>query len=335
MGPTLQNMDTDGTDVTQTTPAAAHHSLTKWARILAWTAVVSTAVMSIAGVTVRLTGSGLGCSTWPDCQPGSLIPVEHAEMEMFHQMVEFIHRGIAVIVLIAFLGTFVLVWRIRPRRRQVLSLAAVGPVGVLFEATLGGVVVLSELQWWLVGTHFLVSLILIFVGTIVAVRLGETDGPIEYVVPRPLAVFTWVTAGVLGVVVLLGIMTTGSGPHAGDASVQRLSIPMYHLAPRHEDWMHIYLGMLVTLIVVFFIVGIPRRLKIAMLVLIGLTIAQGTIGIVQYALGVPEVLVGFHILGAVSLVSTAAFVGLATRIRHVTSADGSERQGQPQAQSHR
>lgn len=295
-------------------PRSFPHWLTS---TFAWGSVVSVAVMSIAGATVRLTGSGLGCSTWPNCYPGSLTPTDAVDTEMFNQFVEFIHRAIAGVVLVAFLGTWLLIALTRPVRRQLMWLAAIGPVGVLFEAVLGGIVVLTELTWWIVGLHLLVSLSLAFVGTLVALRLDEPDGPPRLVVPRPVAVLVDATVGVLAVVVILGVMTTGSGPHAGDASLlfERLPIPMYQLAVWHAGWMHLYLGLLIAVVVAVFALQAPRRLRISVSMLVGLTVAQGALGLTQYALNVPEVLVMFHVFGAVVLVVAAAVVTMATRVR--------------------
>lgn len=283
----------------------------------AWGAVVSVAVMTIAGATVRLTGSGLGCSTWPNCYPGSLGPTGDVDTEMFHQFVEFIHRTIAGVVLVMFLGTWLLIALSRPVRKRLLWLAAIGPIGVLLEAVIGGIVVLTELKWWLVGLHLLISLTLAYVGTVVAIRLDESDGPPRPVVPRALAVLVDVTVGVLAVVVLLGIMTTGSGPHAGDPSLlfERLDIPMFQLAVWHGGWMHLYLGLLVAITVAVFVLKSPRRLRVSVSVLVGLTVAQGALGLTQYALNVPPTLVMFHLFGAVALVVGAAFVAMATRVR--------------------
>src|SRR5690606_706419 len=117
------------------------------------------------------------------------------------------------------------------------------------------------------------------------------------VVPRALAVLVDVTVGVLAVVVLLGIMTTGSGPHAGDPSLlfERLDIPMFQLAVWHGGWMHLYLGLLVAITVAVFVLKSPRRLRVSVSVLVGLTVAQGALGLTQYALNVPPTLVMFHL----------------------------------------
>jgi cytochrome c oxidase assembly protein subunit 15 len=284
-------------------------------RVFAWSAVISNGLIAVTGATVRVTGSGLGCETWPDCQPGSLVPVSRSGMAAVHQAIEFSNRTLTVVVLIASLGTFVLIAGIRPVRGQLIWLAAVGPVGVLAQAIWGGIVVYTGLRWWTVAPHLLVSLVLVFVAIVVLIRLGESDGPVTATVPTPLRVLTWVTVGVLGAVCVVGTLVTAAGPHAGDASTPRLDVPVRGLAQLHADLMFAYLGLMVALTIGFLAVRAPRSLLVRAWWLVGITVGQGAIGLIQYATGVPEVLVLFHVLGAVCLVSASALVAMGTRER--------------------
>jgi len=286
-------------------------------KAFAWAAVVTNGAIAVTGATVRVTGSGLGCPTWPECQPGSLVPVARDDLSAVHQAIEFGNRTLTGVVLIASLGTFLLIWLARPRRSRLTWLAAVLPAGVLFQAAWGGLTVLTGLAWWTVAPHMLVSLVLLFVAIIVLVRLDEGDGPPQPVVPRPLRILTWATVGVLVALCVAGTLVTAAGPHGGDDATPRLDVPVRALAQVHADLMFLYLGLLVAMSVGFLAVRAPRRLLVRTLVLIAVTAAQGLIGLVQYATGVPEALVVAHVLGAVLLTSAAASVALATRSRPI------------------
>lgn len=284
-------------------------------RVFAWAAVITNAMIAVTGATVRVTGSGLGCPTWPECQPGSLVPVSRSDLSPFHQAIEFGNRSLTGVVLIASLGTFLLIWLAEPRRRSLVRLAAVLPAGVVVQALWGGLTVLTGLAWWTVAPHMLVSLVLLFVAIVVLVRLNETDDPPVPVVPRPLRVLTWATVLVLGALCVAGTLVTAAGPHGGDEATPRLDIPVRGLAQLHADLMFTYLGLLVAMTVGYLAVQAPRRLTLRAWALVAVTAGQGLIGLVQYATGVPEALVVAHVLGATLLTAAAANVVLATRTR--------------------
>ena len=284
-------------------------------RVLAWLAVVTNGGIAVTGATVRVTGSGLGCPTWPQCSPGSLVPVSRSGMAAFHQAVEFTNRTLTGAVLIPSLGIFLALLLARQRRTRLTVLAGVLPLGVLLQAVWGGITVRTGLLWWTVAPHMLMSLALLFVAIVVLVRVGETDDPPTPVVPRPLQLLTWATVGVLVLLCMAGTLVTAAGPHGGDASTPRLDLPVESLAQLHADLMFIYFGLLIALTVGFFAVRAPRRLLRRAVILVVVTGAQGLIGLVQYFTGVPEALVVSHVLGAVLLVAAAATVALATRTR--------------------
>lgn len=284
-------------------------------RAFAWAAVVTNGGIAVTGATVRVTGSGLGCPTWPECHPGSLVPVERADLSAFHQAIEFGNRTLTGVVLIASLGTFLLVWLARPRRTPVVWLALAGPVGVVFQAVWGGIVVLTGLSWWTVAPHFLVSLVLLFFAIAVLTRLYETDDPPRWVVPGPLVALTWATVVVLGALCVAGTLVTAAGPHGGDDNTPRLDLPVRALAQVHADLMFAYLGLLVATTVAFLAVKAPARLVRRAWILVAVTAGQGLIGLIQYATGVPEALVVAHVLGAVLLTAAAAAVAFALRVR--------------------
>ncbi|MET0965598.1 MAG: COX15/CtaA family protein [Nakamurella sp.] len=284
-------------------------------RAFAWAAVITNGLISVTGATVRVTGSGLGCPTWPECVPGSLVPISRSDLSAFHIAIEFGNRTLTSVVLIASLGTFLVIWLGKPRRSPLVKLSAALPAGVIFQAIWGGIVVLTGLSWWTVAPHLLVSLLLLYVSIIILVRLQESDDPAVPVVPKPLRILTWATVGVLIALCIAGTLVTAAGPHGGDEDTPRLELPVRVLAQLHADLMFLYFGLLVAMTVGFLAVKAPRRLLVRAYVLIAVTAAQGLIGLVQYATGVPEALVVAHVFGATLLVAAAANVVLATRTR--------------------
>jgi cytochrome c oxidase assembly protein subunit 15 len=286
--------------------------------LFAWAAVITNGLIAVTGATVRVTGSGLGCATWPECQPGSLVPESRSGLAAIHQAIEFSNRTLTGVVLVASLGAFLLIAVLRPVRRDLMVVAGIGPLGVLFQAVWGGIVVYTGLKWWTVAPHLLVSLVLVFAAVVTLVKLGETDGPARPTVPRPLQVLTWLTVAELAALCVAGTLVTAAGPHAGDVDTPRLDLSVRNLAQLHADLMFLYLGLVVALAVGFLAVRAPRALLVRIGVLVAVTVAQGAVGLVQYALGVPEALVLVHVLGAVCLIAAAAAVAMATRTRDLT-----------------
>src|SRR4051812_29530878 len=166
-------------------------------RGFALAAVVTNGLIAVTGATVRVPGSGLGCPTWPECHPGSLVPVLRDENSAIHQLIEFGNRTLTGVVLVASLGTFLLLWQAKPRRLPLVRLAALLPALVLVQAVWGGITVRLALAWWTVAPHMLISLALLAVAVWVHQRIDEGDGPVSATVPRPLHLLAVATAGVL------------------------------------------------------------------------------------------------------------------------------------------
>lgn len=289
-------------------------------RYFAWAALITNAVISVTGAVVRVTGSGLGCTTWPECHAGTLVPDYRLDLAGIHQTIEFSNRLITYVVLAASLGTFILVALIRPARRQVRQLAMAGVIGVAFQGFWGGITVRLDLAWWTVMPHLLVSLVLVFLAAMVVIRLPESDGPMRLTVPRPLALASWALAGVLAMVTVTGTLTTAAGPHAGDVKTPRLGWDLRTIAQTHADVMFLYLGLLVTLVVAFYAVKAPQVLLRRTWWLVSVTAAQGALGLAQYFLGVPEGMVVAHVALAVTVVAMSAFVAMGTRQRSEVAA---------------
>lgn len=284
-------------------------------RAFGWAAVISNGLICATGATVRVTGSGLGCPTWPQCQPGSLIPVYREGLAGMHQAIEFANRMLTPVVLIASLGTFLLLLADRPRRSALLKVAAVGPILVAFQGIWGGVVVHTKLMWWTVAPHMLASLVIVVFALITVVRIGEPDTPGRAVVPRAMGGLLHGLLGVLVVLCVTGTLVTSAGPHAGDVHTPRLGLPVQMLAQVHADMLFFYLGLLLATAVALIALDAPTRLRKRMYLTVALTAAQGLIGLVQYATGVPEALVIAHVLGSVLVVTAATWTYLATRER--------------------
>lgn len=271
--------------------------------------------IAVTGSVVRVTGSGLGCPTWPQCNPGSLVPTPHPEIAPLIQWIEFGNRllGVAVVLvagscLLAALGT-------RPRRRRLTVLAATMPLGVVAQAVIGGVTVLAGLSWWSVMPHFLASMVLVWLAVLLVSAAGEDDVPATRTVPGAVRGLVTVSTVVLAALLIAGTLLTSAGPHAGDAATPRLDIGVPLLAQLHADLLFAYLGTLVGLGFALRAVSAPALLSRRFAVLVAVVLGQGALGGVQYALGVPELLVSLHVLGAGLVTAAAASVWSGTSTR--------------------
>ena len=256
-------------------------------------ALVALTAIVVTGGAVRLTSSGLGCSTWPACEPGSLTP----EFSL-HPMVEFSNRVVSAIVGLAVLATVLGAWLRRPRRRD-LTLPALGLVlGFLAQAVLGGLTVLFHLSPVLVMAHFLVSMLLLWDAFVLWQRAGRPAGPRAPSVRAEVLLLGRIVAGAAGLVLTLGTVVTGTGPNSGASVVTRLPFDVRSVAQLHSDVVLFLTGVTLALAVVLRMVQAPPRARKRCLLLLALIVAQGTVGYTQFFLGQPRPLVGLHILGA-------------------------------------
>ena len=268
----------------------------------------------VTGGLVRLTGSGLGCPTWPQCVPGSFIPVPHQE-QGFHKLIEFGNRTLTSVVGIAALLVIVAIWRWAPNRRALRRISVLPLLGVLLQAVLGGITVLTGLNPALVAAHFLASMVLVSLSAYLLYRVGEGDDvPVALVRPEIRSV-AWVTAGLGAVVLILGTVVTGSGPHSGDAATPRFGFDPRTISWLHADTVMLFAGLVVAvLLAVHLTASDPRPRKVWHAVL-GVTVLQGLIGYAQYFTGLPEVLVLVHMLGASLLTVSLTYGVLSLRRR--------------------
>lgn len=278
---------------------------------LALASIVANTVIVVTGGAVRLTGSGLGCPTWPRCTDDSYATTP--EMGM-HGMIEFGNRLLTwVLVLIAGAGLLAAL-RHRPRRPSLIWLASAVVFGIVAQAVIGGITVHTGLHPSLVGIHFVASMLLLVATYAFWRRCTEPDGPVLVTVPAPLRALTWLTVLVSSSALLIGTMVTGSGPHAGDEGAQRNGLNPEAISQVHADGVFLLLGLSVALWFAFRAVGADRAARAALL-LVAAELGQGLIGFVQYFRGLPAVLVGAHMLGSCLVLLATLSVLWATRQR--------------------
>jgi heme a synthase len=277
--------------------------LAPWLRPLARATLVANIVLVVTGGAVRLTGSGLGCPTWPRCTDSSFTP--HGELDI-HAAVEFGNRMLTFVLVAVAVATFVAAWS--SRRRDVRVLAFVLALGIPAQAVIGGLTVLTGLNPWVVSFHLLCSLAIIGLSVLLLHRLS-TPAPVAVVQGPPwvLARLTFVTAWV---VLYLGTVVTGSGPHAGDEDAARNGLDPLQVSQLHADVVFLFVGLGVGLFFTLRAAGLSTRpLRVLLLVVV----AQGTIGFVQYFTDLPVVLVGLHLLGAALVSACVTWVLVSVR----------------------
>lgn len=265
-------------------------------------AALALAFIVVSGGAVRLTGSGLGCTDWPTCEEDRLVaPLE------FHPMVEFVNRAVTGAVSLA-VATAVLGSLLRAPRRRDLTVLSLGLVaGVAGQVVLGGITVLFELWPPLVMGHFLLSMVLLWNAVLLHHRAGQPDGtPRPVVTDRARTMARWL-AGLAATVVLTGTVVTGTGPHGGDADVERLPFALPDVARVHGVAVAGFLVLLLALVRTLHAEAAPERVQRAGRVVLGVAVAQAAVGYTQYFTGVPVLLVGIHIAGAAAVwVATVA-----------------------------
>ncbi|WP_344606044.1 COX15/CtaA family protein [Sporichthya brevicatena] len=293
-------------------------------RRLALASIVANIGIVVTGGAVRLTGSGLGCPTWPRCHEDSFVPTGELGL---HEQIEFGNRLLTYVLGAVALATLIGVWRSRPARTDLRRLAVVLFVGIPAQAVIGGISVLTDLNPWVVMGHLLVSMVLIGLATVLYRRIGEGDEPpVRVVAPRVQQLALGLLA-LTAVVLYLGTIVTGSGPHAGDVDAPRTGLDTHLFSMIHADTVLALVLGTVALNVLLVRTAAPRELIVAARVMLGVQLAQGLLGYVQYFTDLPEVLVGLHMLGAGCLVVATVRVVLAMRVRGTVSLPRPESEG--------
>lgn len=261
----------------------------------AWASLIANATLVLTGGLVRLTGSGLGCPTWPKCTDDSFVP--HRALGI-NGVIEFGNRMLTYVLIAIAIATFIAVWRWSGADRSMRRLVILMGLGIPFQGVIGGITVLTDLNPWIVSLHLLLSMALVAASVLLIVRVRGTGvEPVD-------AVHVWLvrtTYAVLWVVVYLGTIVTGSGPHAGDAKAPRNGLDPADISQLHTD-------------AVFLLVGLTAGCWLALrasapvaawaaLIVLVVELAQGLIGFVQYATDLPIALVAAHLVGAAILIA--------------------------------
>ncbi|MBF6519808.1 COX15/CtaA family protein [Nocardia farcinica] len=293
-------------------------------RLIALAVLLTQAGISVTGAVVRVTASGLGCPTWPQCFPGSFTPVGVSEVAVVHQAVEFGNRLLTFLVTLCAALVVLAVTRAR-RRREVLVYAWLMPGGTVVQAVIGGITVLSGLLWWTVAVHLLASMVMVWLAAVLYAKIGQPDDGIATVqAPAPLRWLTVLSGVALAGVLVAGTLVTGAGPHAGDKSidrpVQRLEVEIVTLVHLHSQLLVGYLALLIGLGFGLYAVGITRAVRTRLFVLLAVVCAQALVGVVQYFTDVPAVLVVVHVGGAAACTAATAALWAALHTREKVGA---------------
>ncbi|WP_307833336.1 COX15/CtaA family protein [Pimelobacter simplex] len=272
---------------------------------LAWANLVANIGIVITGGAVRLTGSGLGCPTWPKCTEESY--TTHPALGI-NGVIEFGNRLLTYVLLAIALAFVVAVWQ---RAGRVRTLGLVVLAGIPAQAVVGGITVLTDLNPWIVAGHLLVSMAM--VGVCVWI-LDELTGPARPAASGAVRQLAWATFAVGWVVLWLGTVVTGSGPHSGDLESRRTG-----LDPEVVSHVHgVSVGVLVVLTLSLLVLARrhgDRWVATFTGALLGVELAQGLLGYVQFFTDLPEILVGLHMLGAALVAAGIARVVVTTRPR--------------------
>jgi heme a synthase len=281
------------------------------------------AAIIVSGSAVRLTGSGLGCPDWPNCEPGRLTPYEAND---FHAMVEFVNRMVtglvSLAVVVAVLGSLVRV----PRRRDLVLLSLGLVVGVIAQIIIGKLVVEKLLSPPWVMSHFLVSMVLLANALVLCRRAGQPDAtfarPAVPVAAPPVVWLSRMLVAVAAAVVVTGTVVTGSGPHSGDVPgtnqrATRLDLHIPDVARVHGTTAMVLLALVLATLVLVNRTRAPHAVMRRLTVLLAVLVAQAGVGYAQYLTGIPALLVGIHVAGATALWSATVWFALGVHDRRI------------------
>ncbi|MGY1848835.1 MULTISPECIES: COX15/CtaA family protein [unclassified Blastococcus] len=267
---------------------------------VAFANVVANGGIVLTGGVVRLTGSGLGCPTWPRCTDDSFVTTP--EMGI-HGVVEFGNRLLTFVLSVLAVALVVVVFR--SARRDLRALAVAAFLGIPAQGVVGGITVLTGLNPWTVAGHFLVSMGLVALTTVLWLRSRE-PGVGQPLVGRPFRLLVGAVAAATALVLVMGTVVTGSGPHSGDAEAGRTGLDAELVSHLHADAVFLLIGLTVALLVALHTTDSPGRVRRAARDLLVVQLAQGVIGYVQYFTDLPIVLVLLHMLGAVLITAYTA-----------------------------
>jgi len=271
-------------------------------RRLALAGIIADTVIMSTGAAVRLSASGLGCPDWPQCSAADIVASKNAGQTLLNTWIEFSNRLLNFpLVIIAGL-IFIAAWRYRPdgkRRRDLVWLAAAQPLGVVAQAVLGGIVVLTNLNPAAVSLHFLLSASIVAAAVALHVRCSEPDPLPTTGVRRDLQLLSAALVGITGLMLAAGTVVTGTGPLAGHADAPRYKLPLEGVTQLHADIGWLLAGLAVALVIGLRLSGAsPRAVRAGWIMLAALG-SQGVIGYIQYFTHLPAGLVWVHVTGSV------------------------------------
>jgi cytochrome c oxidase assembly protein subunit 15 len=263
--------------------------------------VFTQSAIVFTGALVRITGSGLGCSTWPECTPGSYTPTPDQPEAPLHAWIEFGNRLLTFILLINALALMFTI--LKSGRGELRKLGALQILGILAQGVLGGVTVLTALNPATVAAHFLLSIILI-AGALSLRQRAHGKSPIEITLIPLVSKLIWLHLLLTSLVLIAGTIVTGSGPHAGDSAAERFNLDSRTMAWIHADLVIALLGVSIALLIAIRLglAGQARQVlsgRIQIFLIVAL--AQGGIGYIQYFTKLPEALVAAHIIGSIAV----------------------------------
>lgn len=265
-------------------------------RTITTVALVAVGAIIVSGAAVRLTGSGMGCPTWPTCEDGSLVPRGATGVNGW---IEFVNRTftglVSAAVALAVLGAR----RLRPPRPDLVRWSWGLVAGVVAQALLGGLVVVLHVTPLAVAGHYLLSAVLVANAVVLHHKACEPDGPRRDRATPRLRQRSLGMVGLAGLVLVTGTLVTGSGPHSGDDAADRLPFAVVTVARIHSLSVWVFLAAVILVLRQVSRGEADPEVMGRGRVLVGVIVAQGTLGYVQYAAGVPEILVAAHVLGSV------------------------------------
>ena len=261
--------------------------------------VFTQSAIVVTGGAVRITGSGLGCSTWPECTPGSYTPTPDQPEAPLHAWIEFGNRLLTFVLLLNALALMFVI--LKQGQRHLRKMGAFQIIGILAQGVLGGITVLTGLNPATVAAHFLLSIVLI-AGALSLRQRAHQKTPTDFV-PIPLVrKLMWAHLLLTIAVLVMGTIVTGSGPHAGDSTAERFNLDAKMMSWIHADLVIALLGVSIALLIAIKLgesepvkAVLGRKAQAFLLI----ALAQGAIGYIQYFTGLPEIIVGAHLVGAV------------------------------------
>ena len=278
-------------------------------RVFAWLSLGIQLLIVLTGGVVRLTASGLGCPTWPRCTDESFVTTP--EMGI-HGVIEFGNRTLFFVIQIVAIITFLLIVRMRRERRDLFVLAIIPCFSIVLQAVLGGITVLSNLNPYVVGLHFLVSVVLVVLAAVLVFRVYYGPRTSTFGVPAWYRALAWAAAAFVTITVLLGIVTTGSGPHAGDGGAARNGLDSELLQHFHSWPAYAAFALSLGLLLGALRLGDRRLIRFSSL-LVAIEVVQIVVGVTQARLGLPEPLVAAHMVLACALAAAMMAVLLSLR----------------------